>query len=323
MNKLSKISGITLVEMLIGVVVSSIMIAAMYTSYTVINNSYSRVTDVAAISRSGHDIVSMMMRDIRMAGFKYYYGYNAENEALPFDQRIPRQDNLNFIAGDTDSTKEKSHAPIVIYRNKLNYAAGDVGSPPSGYDSTTDEDAKWNIRGSEEDVCCDRIHIVYGDFNAEDDQPYKKYRITYYAKPLSRNGDKYYGVFRSQESWIHDPDDSPDYGKWTSKANECNGDCYTGELVREYLTDMSFVAFGKYGEVINADPEANPEKIFDIRSVDVSMTFRSPSKKGFFTKTGGNRIIKSLGRKVSTYTDKFFRDSVFVTVHTRNIGGFL
>ena len=197
MNKLSKISGITLVEMLIGVVVSSIMIAAMYTSYTVINNSYSRVTDVAAISRSGHDIVSMMMRDIRMAGFKYYYGYNAENEALPFDQRIPRQDNLNFIAGDTASTKEKSHAPIVIYRNKLNYTA-DVGSPPSGYDSTTDEDAKWNIRGTEEDVCCDRIHIVYGDFNAEDDQPYKKYRITYYAKPLSRNGDKYYGVFRSQ-----------------------------------------------------------------------------------------------------------------------------
>ena len=89
------------------------------------------------------------------------------------------------------------------------------------------------------------------------------------------------------------------------------------------IRDRSFVAFGKYGEVINADPEANPEKIFDIRSVDVSMTFRSPSKKGFFTKTGGNRIIKSLGRKVSTYTDKFFRDTVFVTVHTRNIGGFL
>ena len=91
--------------MLIGVVVSSIMIAAMYTSYTVINNSYSKVTDVAAISRSGNDIVAMMMRDIRMAGFKYYYGYNAENEAKPFNERIPRQDNLNFVAGDTDSTK--------------------------------------------------------------------------------------------------------------------------------------------------------------------------------------------------------------------------
>tara|TARA_B100000945_G_scaffold177774_1_gene142595 strand:+ start:154 stop:510 length:357 start_codon:yes stop_codon:yes gene_type:complete len=95
LNKLSKISGITLVEMLIGVVVSSIMIAAMYTSYTVINNSYSRVTDVAAISRSGHDIVSMMMRDIRMAGFKYYYGYNAENEAKPIAKEF--QDKITSI----------------------------------------------------------------------------------------------------------------------------------------------------------------------------------------------------------------------------------
>ena len=44
MKKLSKIAGITLIEMLIGVAVSSIMIAAMYSSYTVINNSYSKAT---------------------------------------------------------------------------------------------------------------------------------------------------------------------------------------------------------------------------------------------------------------------------------------
>ena len=75
--------------MLIGIAVSSIMIAAMYSSYTIINSSYSRVTDVASISRSGRDIVAMLMRDIRMAGYKYYYGYNSENEALPDDQRIP------------------------------------------------------------------------------------------------------------------------------------------------------------------------------------------------------------------------------------------
>ena len=322
MIKLSKIAGITLVEMLIGVVVSSIMIAAMYTSYTVINNSYSKVTDVAAISRSGNDIISMMMRDIRMAGFKYYYGYNAENEAKPFNERIPRQDNLNFVAGDTVSTKEQSHAPIVIYRNKLNYKE-DTGTEPSGYQRPDGgDDAKHPDKPGRPAQCCDRIHIVYGDFIESDAQPYKKYRITYYAKPLKRNGDEYYGVFRSQEAWVHNPDDAPNYGKWTTVENECSGDCYKGELVREYLTDMSFVAFGKYGEVINADPEANPDKIFDIRSVDVTMTFRSPSKQGFFTKSGGNRIIKSLGRKASTFTDKFFRDTVFVTIHTRNIGGF-
>ena len=74
-------AGVSLIEMLIGIVISSIIIGAMYTTYSVINQTYSRVTDVAGISKSGRDIVSMIMRDVRMAGFKYYYGYNAENEA--------------------------------------------------------------------------------------------------------------------------------------------------------------------------------------------------------------------------------------------------
>ena len=77
---MKNISGVTLIEMLIGVVISSIIIAAMYTTYSVINNTYSRVTDVVGISKSGRDIVSKIMRDVRMAGYKYYYGYNEANE---------------------------------------------------------------------------------------------------------------------------------------------------------------------------------------------------------------------------------------------------
>ena len=70
-NKLKNIAGLTLIEMLIGVVISSIMMGAIYTTYTVVNNSYGQVTERAKISRSGRDIIEMMMRDIRMAGFKY------------------------------------------------------------------------------------------------------------------------------------------------------------------------------------------------------------------------------------------------------------
>ena len=75
-NKLKNIAGFTLIEMLIGVVISSIMMAAIYTTYTVVNYSYGQVTERAKISRSGRDIVEMMMRDIRMAGFKYILGTN-------------------------------------------------------------------------------------------------------------------------------------------------------------------------------------------------------------------------------------------------------
>ena len=65
-------AGVSLIEMLIGIVISAIIIGAMYTTYSVINQTYSRVSDVAGISKSGRDIVSMIMRDVRMAGFKYY-----------------------------------------------------------------------------------------------------------------------------------------------------------------------------------------------------------------------------------------------------------
>ena len=42
MNKnITNISGVTLIEILMGVVISIVMMAAMFTSYNVVNNTYS------------------------------------------------------------------------------------------------------------------------------------------------------------------------------------------------------------------------------------------------------------------------------------------
>ena len=49
-KKLSNIAGVTLIEILIGILISVVMMAAMFTSYNVVNNSYSQVTDRAKIS---------------------------------------------------------------------------------------------------------------------------------------------------------------------------------------------------------------------------------------------------------------------------------
>ena len=70
----NNIIGLTLVEIMIGIIITSLMMAAMYTSYTVVNQSYTQVSEKAKISRSSRDLVSMLMRDVRMAGFKYYAG---------------------------------------------------------------------------------------------------------------------------------------------------------------------------------------------------------------------------------------------------------
>ena len=54
MNKKNSkyIIGLTLIEILIGIVITSIMMAAMYTSYNVVNQSYSKVAEKAKISKA-------------------------------------------------------------------------------------------------------------------------------------------------------------------------------------------------------------------------------------------------------------------------------
>jgi len=328
LKRLGKISGLSLIEILIGVVISSIMIAAMYTTYTVVNNSYSQVTDVAQISRSGRDIIAMLMRDIRMSGFKYFYGYNVENEEKGED-KIPREDYLEFIAGDTEATMANSHVPIAIYKNTLGYP---------GVASDNTEGSKYLAIGQDEklkdsDPCCDRIHIVYGDFDALDPaQPYKRYRITYFAKPMKKKlsetkTDSYSAVYRSLESWIQTLDDTA--GEWATEGDLSCPECYNEELIREYLVDMEFIALGRDGTSIGAHPVVNKDNIFDIRSVDVRLTFRSSTAKGFYRTTNLGtddrdkpigRIVKSLGDRTVAFFDPFLRDSVMVTIHTRNIG---
>ena len=319
------ITAFTLIEILIGVVISAIMMAAMFTTYTVVSNSYSQVSDVAGISRSGRDIVTLMMRDIRLAGFKYHYG--TFSNANP---DFPKRDYLKFITGFEDGYDlEDSHAPIVIYKNTLSYSEinPDLDLPGSY------EDIGETEKHNPADFCCDRIHIVYGDF-VEDDklQPYKRYKITYYAVPMKRASDKeygpneedpteYYGLYRSKSSWIQKLEAGEGEGEWVydSESDDC-ADCYRAELVREYLEDMEFIALDQNGVMVEAQP-SNMEKIMSIRSVDLKLTFRSSTQKGYF-KNKINRVVKSFTNERTKQIDsKFHRDTIFLTVHTRNIGG--
>ena len=290
-NKLKNIAGITLIEIMIGVVISAIMMGAMYTTYSLVNNSYSQVTDRAKISRSGRDIIAMLMRDIRLAGFKYYYGENATD--------IPKQDNLQYNSGNSDI--EKSHDPIIVIKDDLSDA--------------TESDTAIS-KNDEADKCCDKIHIVYGDFNQNDEQPYKRYRVTYYAKPSGES--EYYAVYKSKQSWIQSSDDST--GDWSSSCTEC----FSGELIRDHLVDMEFIVFDKQGRIIDPPPrpdESSRVDLYNIKAVDIRLTFRSKNEfYRFNAKDDNPRLVKGLGERTREFLDKYLRDSVVVTVNTRNIG---
>ena len=292
-NKFNNTAGITLIEIMIGVVISAIMMGAMYTTYSVVNNSYSQVTDRAKISRSGRDIIAMLMRDIRLAGFKYHFGAN--------DSGISKQDNLQYVGGN--SSIGDSHDPIIVVENELGYSAED----------NVEKNNPENDINSGEDTCCDKIHIVYGDFNQNDaTQPYKRYKVTYYALPSGEG--EYYAVYKSKESWIQTDDLS--IGSWVTDCPEC----FTGELIRDHLVDMEFIVFDNQGRIISPPPrpdDASRKDLYNIATVDVRLTFRS--KREFF-RIKKPRLVKGLGERTFDHDDKFLRDSVVVSIHTRNIG---
>ena len=338
-NKFNNVAGLTLIEIMLGVVISSIMMAAMYTTYNVVNNSYSQVVDRAKISRSGRDIVGMIMRDIRLAGFKYYYGVHKENEDRREngDPYIPREDYLKY-QGLTSSVYD-SHDPIIIIQDELGNAKStstslETDSPET--DSPTSDNIPSKHELDYEDFCCDKIHIVYGDFNENHinaahsppdtiNQPYKRYRITYYAMPRSNKNDFYYGVYKTKESWIQ-PVGATD-GLWTTDKTNCP-ECFVGELIRDHLVDMEFIAFNQHGRIINPPPRpdsSSRKDLYNIRSVDVRLTFRSKKEFYKFNKLdeAGNiipRLVKGLGDRTTEIEDRYLRDSVVVTIHTRNIG---
>ena len=162
-KNVKNIKGLTLIEILIGVAVTALMMGAMFSSYTVVNNSYNQVTDRAQVSRSSRDIVGMIVRDIRLAGFKYYFGENAEG--------IAQFEDLTHVSGNEDGrTIDDSHDPIIVFKDTLGY---DFNA-----DDATGATNKWDNLKSK---CCDQIRIVYGDFSKVDGQKYKKYSCLLYT----------------------------------------------------------------------------------------------------------------------------------------------
>ena len=332
MNKkyLKNTIGLTLIEILIGIVITSIMMAAMYTSYNVVNQSYSKVSEKAKISKSSRDLVSMLMRDIRMAGFRYYAGtYEIEQYRIDsMDQGctdpgmiLPKVSYLVFDNGFL--LQEDSHNPIVIRKN-----------------NRFDEDGALTIGADGE--CCDLIEIVYEDFDQNNiSQPFKKYKITYFGKQTgtdaytSKNGTEIainkYGIYKKIESWdqargLRSCEEFPSEGNWVGKGLACPECTNEPILIRDHIEDMEFIPFDENGRVIKNTsgqfpaPELSDirDQLYDIRGVDVRLTLRS---KELFFKKELSRIIAGLSNSDATNTDKYLRDSVIVSVNTRNLGG--
>ena len=220
-KKLSSIAGVTLIEILIGILISVVMMAAMYTSYSVVNSTYSQVSDRAKISSAGRDVVGMMLREIRNAGYKYFNDNITQTDEL-FPIIITKSSNfttacdkLEIVYGDVDYNQNRN--PKYEYeRYKITYeckastipdksAAPSTGNkyPPikafALYKSQVAWDKnskKWknpktdnNNKTYDEEIVLDYVSDLV--FNAVDDQGLL---INPPPTPTNANKDKLYNI---------------------------------------------------------------------------------------------------------------------------------
>ena len=133
MAKLKNNSGVTLIEMIIGIVISVVIMAAMYATYSAVNSSYTQVTAKAKASQSGRNILGMIMRDVRQAGFKYF-----EDDTVNFDEPIRIIRGMGDV--DADAPSNCDHISIVF---------GDVSYDANGNEIYERYRVKYFCRASE------------------------------------------------------------------------------------------------------------------------------------------------------------------------------
>jgi len=66
-----RVTGFTLIELLVTIIVGSIVMAAVYGSYQLVGRSHSRLNDLGELHQSGQIVMSMIEKDIRLAGYAH------------------------------------------------------------------------------------------------------------------------------------------------------------------------------------------------------------------------------------------------------------
>ena len=93
-----KISGFTLVESLVAMVIGVISVAAMYYSYQFFNKSYQGILDKASISKSSRSGLSQITRELRNVGYK-----DINFIHTPLEKYLSKDNNVSGFQIGSDS----------------------------------------------------------------------------------------------------------------------------------------------------------------------------------------------------------------------------
>ena len=281
-KKISSIAGVTLIEILIGILISVIMMGAMFTSYTAVNSTYRQVTDRAKISRAGRDIVGMIVRDIRMAGFKYF------------------NDNIK-------TTNE--HAPIIITKStnfatecdKIDIVYGDVNYNASGSPKYTYERFKITYE-------CKRSTVPNKSLPIRSNGTYP---------PIDA-----FAVEKSKVKWNSNAGNwwDPDVdGDSRTFKEEIIVD-YVQDLIFNAIDEKGLIISPPPTPTNAKKDFLYKIKTVDI-ALNVRSTkefFRTAKLRKFFAL--GDTTRDGSGSNTKSKTDKYLRETIVVSAHARNLG---
>ncbi|HJL66087.1 MAG TPA: prepilin-type N-terminal cleavage/methylation domain-containing protein [Arenicellales bacterium] len=137
-------SGLTMVELMVAMVVSSAVVAAAYGSYMMVSNQYDKVVEISEMHGAGRTVLDLMSRDLRMTGYHDYCmnsieqpirienlaGSNTEQITIQFDEgpaltnnctlQEPQIDRIriSYFACDRPVSPCRATGPYNLYRTK-------------------------------------------------------------------------------------------------------------------------------------------------------------------------------------------------------------
>ena len=87
---------------------------------------------------------------------------------------------------------------------------------------------------------------------------------------------------------------------------------------------MEFIALDREGRRLTPSPSpTSPQgrnNLYKIRSVDIKIAFRSENEfYRFDARPGKERPLSGFARTIKSYSDRYLRDTVVISVYTRNI----
>jgi prepilin-type N-terminal cleavage/methylation domain-containing protein len=105
-------TGLTLIEILIALVITTIVLAGLYTVYGSVAKQFLQQTKRGNIYNSGRNLITIISRDLRMAGFQHYDNSNpVMNPIVMYDDSC----NQICIVYDIDDGSSYQRRRIIYY----------------------------------------------------------------------------------------------------------------------------------------------------------------------------------------------------------------